>query len=119
MQRWINRQSNMTLLRSIAMGMDSEVPSGDYLIVARAIGREVKVVLKILIDCGNDHQLSDSFPLLAEQWEQVGLEAMQRVVLAAMEVLNETITVTLLKLDGNDSKKMESVAGIFSFDSVS
>jgi hypothetical protein len=110
-QKWLVHPSNLSLLRSIAKGEDSTAPTNDndFILTASTKGKEVKLVLRILTGSSSDMDTDSpddeavQSTLTADQWNSVGLEAVKRVVLAALEDLNEVVgCVTLISVRGTD-----------------
>eukprot|EP00596_Hydrurales_sp_CCMP1899_P005164 CAMPEP_0119054684 /NCGR_PEP_ID=MMETSP1177-20130426/75239_1 /TAXON_ID=2985 /ORGANISM="Ochromonas sp, Strain CCMP1899" /LENGTH=706 /DNA_ID=CAMNT_0007035013 /DNA_START=1284 /DNA_END=3404 /DNA_ORIENTATION=+ len=133
-QRWIMNAINLPLLRSIAMDRDIKVPQGDFILSASARGNEVHLALKILThrdsdddnegeneaeDVGGKHRECSPLlaPVLACEWERMGSQCMQRVVLAVLEDLTEVEDdFSLLGIQGGgsgsgDSKERYSSVG--------
>lgn len=112
-QKWLVHPSNLSLLRSIAKGEDSTAPTNenDFVLTASVKGKEVKLLLRILTGASSDMDVdlhddeAGHSTLTADQWNTTGLEAMKRVVLAALEDLNEVVgSVTLTSVRGTDSE---------------
>jgi Hydroxymethylglutaryl-coenzyme A reductase len=112
-QKWLVHPSNLSLLRSIAKGEDSTAPpsENDFILTASVKGKEVKLLLRILtgpsgdMDVDSPDDEAGHTTLTADQWNSVGLEAVKRVVLAALEDLNEVVgSVTLASVRGTDSE---------------
>jgi Hydroxymethylglutaryl-coenzyme A reductase len=112
-QKWLVHPSNLSLLRSIAKGEDSTAPTNenDFILTASVKGKEVKLLLRILtgpsgnMDVDSNDDEAGHSTLTADQWNSVGLEAVKRVVLAALEDLNEVVgSVTLASVRGTDSE---------------